>query len=106
MHHLTASHLTKEISSTESPNAPFCSPLFNIYMHDAPHPPANINIMSYADEFTFTSTHYDISTATIQLQGYLNSQQTSFNMNQLKMHQSSPQFPYLPTTQNNTKHHN
>ena len=38
--------------------------LCNIYMHDTPPTPANINIMSYEDDFTITSTHNDIPTAT------------------------------------------
>ena len=41
--------------------------------------------MSYADDFIITSTHNDIPTATAQLQGYLATLQTWFDMNQLKV---------------------
>ena len=58
--------------------------LFNIYIHDTPTP-ANVNIMSYADDFTITSTHNDIPTTTAQLQSYLNTLQTWFNTNRLKV---------------------
>ena len=47
--------------------------------------PANINIMSYADDFTIASTHKDIPIATAQLQGYLNTLQTWFDTNQQKV---------------------
>ena len=46
--------------------------LINIYMYDTPRTPANINIISYADDFIITSTHNDIPTVTAQLQSYLN----------------------------------
>ena len=59
--------------------------LFNIYMHDTPPTPANVNIISYADDFTITSTHNDIPTAAAQLQSYLNTLQTWFDTNRLKM---------------------
>ena len=101
--HSTASHHTKEISPNGVPQGSVLSPtLINIYMHDTPPTPTNINIMSYADDFTITSTHNDISTATAQLQSYLNTLQTWFDKNQL-----SPQSPSSPTTQKNTDtHHN
>ena len=54
------------IFPTESPT------LSNIYMQDTPPIPANINILSYADDFTITSTHNGIPTATAQLQSNLN----------------------------------
>ena len=41
--------------------------------------------MSYADDFTITSTHNDIPTAKTQLQGYLNILQIWFDMNHLKV---------------------
>ena len=68
------------------PLGPVLSPaLFNIYMHHTPTTPANINIMSYADDFSITSTHNDIPTATTQLQGYLKTIQTWFDRNRLKV---------------------
>ena len=54
--------------------------LFNIYMHDTPSTLTNKN-MSYADDFTITSAHNDIQTTAIQLQGYLNTLLTWFDMN-------------------------
>ena len=70
----------------------------NIYMHDTPKTSANRWLHNYADDydiyachshlnyaddnyayeddFTITSTHNDITTATAQLQGYLNTLQT------------------------------
>ena len=57
---------------TESPKALFFPLHFsNLYMHDTSATPANTKIMSYADDFTITSTHNDIPTATTQLQNYL-----------------------------------
>ena len=75
--------------------------LFNIYMHDTPPTPTNINIMSYADDFTITSTHNDIPTATAQLQIYLNTLQTWFD-NQLKV---APTKSTITLITNYTKEH-
>ena len=59
--------------------------LFNLYMHDTLPTPANTNIMSYADDFTITSTHNSIPTATALLQNYLNTLQIWFDTNRLKV---------------------
>ena len=58
--------------SNRVPQGSVLSPtLFNIYMHNTPPTPANINIRPYVDDFTIISTHNDISAATAQLQSYL-----------------------------------
>ena len=47
--------------------------LFNLYMHDLPEPHTpQINVASYADDITVTSTHRNTNTATQLLQPYLN----------------------------------
>ena len=98
-----ASHLTQETSHTEFLKALFCPPtLFNIYMHDTPPTPANINIMSYADDFTIASTHNDIPTATAQLQSYLNILQAWFDKNRLKL---APTKSTITLLTNYTKEH-
>ena len=76
--------------------------LFNIYMHDTPPTPANINIMSYVDDFTITSTHNYIPTATSQLQSYLNTLQTLFDTNRLKV---APTKSTITLLTNYTKEH-
>ena len=76
--------------------------LFNIYVHDTPPTPANINIMSYADGFTITSTHNDIPTTTAQLQSYLNTLQTWFDTNRLKV---APTKSTITLLTNYTKEH-
>ena len=84
-------------------NALFCPPtLFNIYMHDTPPTAANINIISYADDFTITSTHNDIPTAAAQLQSYLNTLQTWFDTNRLKV---APTKSTITLLTNYTKEH-
>ena len=67
-----------------------------------PSTPANINIMSYAKYFTITSTHNDIHTATAQLQIYLNTLQTWFDSNRLKVAPTKSTFTLLT---NYTKEH-
>ena len=59
--------------------------LFIIYKNDTPPTPADIKIISYSDDFTITSTHNVIPTATAQLQSYQNTLQTWFGTNQLKV---------------------
>ena len=76
--------------------------LFNIYMHNTPPTPANINIMSYADDFTITSTHNCIPTATAQLQSYLNTLQTWFDTNRRK---AAPTKSTITLLTNYTKEH-
>ena len=76
--------------------------LFNIYMHDTSPTPTNINIMSYADDFTITSTHNCIPTTTAQLQSYLNTLQTWFDKNRLKV---APTKSTITLLTNYTKEH-
>ena len=76
--------------------------LFNIYMHDTPPTPANINIMLYAVDFTIASTHNDIPTATAQLQSYLNTLQTWFDTNRLE---AAPTKSTITLLTNYTKEH-
>ena len=42
-------------------------PHSSLFMHDIPQPPENIQIASYADDITMTSTHSNINTTTAQL---------------------------------------
>ena len=71
-------------------------------MHDNPPTPANINIMSYADDFPITTTHNDIPTATAQTQSYLNTLQTWFDTNRLKV---APNKSTITLLTNYTKEH-
>ena len=71
-------------------------------MHDTPPAPANTNIMSYADDFTITSTHNSIPTATALLQDYLNTLQTWFDTNRLKV---APTKSTVTLITNYTKEH-
>ena len=71
-------------------------------MHATLPTPANINIMSYADDFTITSTHNDLPTATSQLQSYLNTLQTWFDTNRLKV---APTKSTITLLTNYTKEH-
>ena len=58
--------------------------------------------MSYADDFTITSTHNDIPTATAQLQSYLNTLQTWIDTNRLKV---APTKSTITLLTNYTKEH-
>ena len=71
-------------------------------MHDTPPTPANINIMSYADDFTITSTYNDIPTTMAQIQSYLNTLQTWFYTNILKV---APTKSTITLLTNYTKEH-
>ena len=69
--------------------------LFNIYMHNTPPTPNNINIMS-------DDTHNDIPTTTPQLQSYLNTLQTGFDTNWQKV---APTKSTITLLTNYTKEH-
>ena len=58
--------------------------------------------MSYADDFTITSTHNEIPTETAQLQSYLITLQTWFDTNRLKV---SPTKSTITLLTNYTKEH-
>ena len=58
--------------------------------------------MSYADDFTIKSTHNDIPTTIAQLQSYLNTLQTWFDMNRLKV---TPTKSTITLLTNYTKEH-
>ena len=45
--------------------------LFNIYMSDIPEPPTNINLDTYADDITTTTSNRNIETAQTMIQPYL-----------------------------------
>ena len=59
-------------------------------------------MMSYADDFTITSTHNDIPTTTAQLKGYLNTLQTWLDTNRLKV---APTKSTITLLTNCTKEH-
>ena len=102
------SHLTHDIFLMEYPKNSFCLP-YSLTSTCMILPYTNVNIKSYADDLAITSTYNDIPTATTQLQSYLNTLQTWFNTNWLKVaptkstitlltnypkeHQHTPQLP-------------
>ena len=60
--------------------------LFNIYLSDMPLPKiSSLNLITYADDITITSSHPNINTATQNLLPYLNEIHTWAHNNNLKI---------------------
>ena len=59
--------------------------LFNLYLHDIPTPPPNIQIASYADDVTITSIHHKAQDCTVQAQSYLDQLSHWLSTNRLKV---------------------
>ena len=57
--------------------------LFNIYTSDTPTPQAPVNLTTYADDITITSTHNDINIAKANIQSYLHEIHTWTRTNNL-----------------------
>ena len=57
--------------------------LFNIYTSDTPTPQAPVNLTTYTDDITITSTHNDINIAKANIQSYLHEIHTWTRTNNL-----------------------
>jgi hypothetical protein len=76
----------QRIIRTGVPQGGVLSPsLFNLYLSDLPTPPTGVNTVSYADDITPLSSHYQLKEAETQLQPYLDILYNWTATNQLKI---------------------
>ena len=78
--------------------------LFNLYMHDLPSPPPNVQIASYADDVTITSTHHKAAVCSTQVQPYINTLEDWLTTNRLKVAPSKSTSTLLTNDTHEHKH--